>query len=150
MSTPIAVNERNRLVTEVIGLALQFGSMLVSWWRKHPSDPDVLRVFGYLALIGAVAYVLAAGRAWLMYGHTPSGFLSFAALSGLFVCGGTIRLKKSASIIFGLFWALTGVALGILTVRDEPTIAAFILAVGWAAILSLPFIFVVRAWNVLR
>src|SRR6185369_6604028 len=103
--------------------------MLVSWWRRHPSDPDVVRVFGYLTLIAAAAYVLAAGRAWLIYGHKPSGVLSFAALSGLFVCGGTIRLKKSASIIFGVSSALLGVELGILTVRHEPTIVAWILAV---------------------
>src|SRR5438270_225693 len=108
--------------------------MLVSWWRRHPSDPDVLRAFAYLALVAAVAYVLAAAQAWLLYGHRPSGVLAFAALSGLFVCGGTIRLRKSASIIFGLFWALTGVALGILTVRGGPTIAGYILAFGWAAI----------------
>lgn len=118
--------------------------------RSDAEDSEVLKVFGYFAVIAAVAFLVAFIRAWFSYGRTPFPFLACLSVYSLVVGWGTVRLKKWAVAALVVPLCLAGLALAVMTIRRQPTLASSILAIGWAAILSSPSIIAGRSWRALR
>lgn len=120
-----------------------------SLYNRNSANAEVMRVFGYLALITGAILLFASGRARLLYGNNVS-FLGCVGAYALLAGIGAARLRRWGAVLLCTPLVAWGIVSGVLTVRQEHTIVATVVAFGWLVILLVPTVFAVMSWRDLR
>ena len=121
--------------------------------RTPSADVEVLRVFGYFALITAIAccvLLFANIRARFLFGADNLSFLGYIGAYALIAGFGTIQLTRWGASMLCVPLALVGIVFGVLTVRQQQTVVAIAFAVAWVVLLGVPGLFAIRSWRDLR
>ncbi len=114
------------------------------------SDPEILRIFGYFALVagaGCLVGFLANLHARFRWGAMNLSFLGYVAAYALVVGWGSIRLRRWGVVLLAVPLFVAGVVFGALAVWKQPILSTFLLAIGWAALLLWPMVLTTRAWR---
>jgi hypothetical protein len=114
---------------------------------------ELFEVFGYLALFGGIVcflLFLANIRSRYFYGGPNFSWLALVAVYGVIVGWGLIRVRKWAVICFAAPLCLGSIWIGVMEVRNSPTIETALLACAYAVLFSVPAGMSVRLWRRLR
>ena len=113
-------------------------------------NAEIVRVFGYFALIAAVAccvLFIANVRARLHYGAVDLSFLGGIAAYAVIAGWGTVRLKRWGAVMLAAPLPAAGALLGVSAIRQRGTVDVAAIAIAWIVLLSVPAIFCVRSWR---
>ncbi len=118
--------------------------------QKVTVNAEILRVFGYFALVIAAAcsiLLVANIRARFNYGASDLSFLGYIAAYGIISGWGTVRLKRWGAVMLTAPLVVGGSLLGVYAIRQQQTLGVAAIAIMWIVLLSVPAIFCIRTWR---
>src|SRR5690348_17053451 len=106
--------------------------------RTRSANAEVLRVFGYFALImgsACCALLFANIRARFLFGASNLSFLGYVGAYALIAGFGTVRSTRWGAVMLSAPLAAVGIVFGVLTLRQQQTVVAMASALAWLVLL---------------